>query len=179
MLLVDLPAKYVRYSEMSKVVSGMLTLGGWWGMEWWENVRVQNWSRAPKTSLEGLCWFLNGWSIAKSTLWMLGLLKKAATPAQAVVSARNCHLSLSHHHETTPVRISLEWVDYRAWNYIIVQWHSNLLVVLVWFHLTCDLVLYLVTIIIMLQKGKTTSSYTVIYRVIVIKTWLVAYTCRY
>ena len=31
---------------MCEVVSGMFTLGGWWGMEWWENVIVQNGGRA-------------------------------------------------------------------------------------------------------------------------------------
>ena len=31
---------------MSEVASGMLTLGGWWGMEWRAKVRVQNEGRA-------------------------------------------------------------------------------------------------------------------------------------
>ena len=29
-----------------KVVSGMFTLGGWWGMDWQEKVTVQNCGRA-------------------------------------------------------------------------------------------------------------------------------------
>ena len=31
---------------MCEVVSGMFTLGGWWGMNWWEKVIVQNCGRA-------------------------------------------------------------------------------------------------------------------------------------
>jgi len=43
----------------------MFSLGGWRGMDWWEKVIVQNGGRAqvkPKTSLEGICWLLNGWN---------------------------------------------------------------------------------------------------------------------
>jgi len=45
-------------------------------------VTVQNYGRhywSPKTSLEGLCWLLDGWNEALSTLWTFGLLKPAAT----------------------------------------------------------------------------------------------------
>ena len=34
---------------------------------------------SPKTNLEGLCWLLNGWNEAHSTVWTFGLLRKAAT----------------------------------------------------------------------------------------------------
>ena len=67
---------------MCEVVTGRFTLGGWWGMDWQEKITVQNFGRAlvkPKTSLEGLCWFLNDWNEAQSTLWTFGLLKQAAT----------------------------------------------------------------------------------------------------
>jgi len=39
-----------------EVVSGMLSLGGWWGMDWQEKVTVQNCGRAlvkPKNQPEG------------------------------------------------------------------------------------------------------------------------------
>jgi len=42
---------------MSKVVSGMFTLGGWWEMDWWEKVTVQNCGRAlvkPKNQPGGV-----------------------------------------------------------------------------------------------------------------------------
>jgi len=32
---------------MSEVVSGMFSLGGWRGMDWWEKAAVQNCGRAP------------------------------------------------------------------------------------------------------------------------------------
>ena len=67
---------------MCEVVSGIL--------RWVSGVAkdiVQNGGRqvvvghkwSPKTSLKGLCWLLDGWNEAKSTLWIFWLLKQAAT----------------------------------------------------------------------------------------------------
>ena len=86
--------KIIMAGWTSEVVSGMLTLGGWQGMEWWAKVRVKNEGRAQ----------------VKQQQWIL--------PAQTLGSARNCHSSLSYHCKTTPAKISLELVDLSLWKLV-------------------------------------------------------------
>jgi len=45
---------------------------------------------SPKTSLEGMCWLLSGWNETKSTLWVFGLLKQAATLDIASIDTGQC-----------------------------------------------------------------------------------------
>jgi len=46
-----------------ETVSGMFTLGGWQGMDWWEKVIVKNCGRVlmkPRNQPEEVVWLVNG-----------------------------------------------------------------------------------------------------------------------
>jgi len=110
----------------------MLTLGGWQGMECQAKVRVQNGGRAwvnPKTSLEGLCWLLNGWNEAKSTLWTFGLLKQLTDIASPDVYPPVPETAIQTFHVIIKPPL-LQSTSSRLDFKLIAQWCSYLLVVL-------------------------------------------------
>jgi len=57
LLLTEAPAKYDRKVWLVECASEMFTLGGWWEMDWWEKMIVQNGGRAlvkPKNQPGGV-----------------------------------------------------------------------------------------------------------------------------
>jgi len=140
------PNNFKKKAGLScEVVSGMLSLGGWWG--WTGGKRLQfkiavghQWS--PKTSLEELCWLLNGWNEAQSTVWAWGLPKEAATLDIASPDTCQC-LKPPFEPFTSPwihPCYNQPWVSrskFRLKTNSTV--HLYMLVVLVWFCLMCNL----------------------------------------